>query len=178
MKNAICLVVLFFCLFARGESVIREGACRLENDIWYLSLDARIPLSADPVRALHSGIALPFDYIVTLRAPGGWFGGDKKTVHHRLQLYYDHITRTYLLKDPVTLRERNYATLDAALDALGTLRRVPLISTGLLNPDKRYRIEARLTLDAQRLPVSLRLTTLFSSAWAIDSAWWHCPTRP
>lgn len=176
MRKPVLLLILFFCTFARTESVIRACSGRLQNDIWYLNLDARINLADDPVRALQSGIALSFDYIVKLHT-SGWFS-DKKTVHHRLKLYYDHITRTYLLKDPVTLRERNYVTLDSAFAALGTLRNVALISTGLLDPDKRYRIEARLTLEAQRLPVSLRLSTLFSSAWAIDSAWQNCPTRP
>lgn len=177
MKKPVLLLILFFCAFAHGESVIRGCSGRLQNDLWYLNLDARITLADDPVRALQSGIALSFDYIVKLRASGGWFS-DKKTVHHRLKLYYDHITLTYLLKDPVTLRERNYVTLDRALAALGTLRNVALISTGLLDPNQKYRIKARLALEAQQLPVSLRLSTLFSSDWAIDSAWQSCPIRP
>ena len=177
MKKAVSLVMLFFCLFARGESVIREGGCRLQNDIWTLDLDAQVVLASGPVRALRSGIVLNFDYLVRLRAAGGWFA-DKKTVHHRLQLRYNHITQRYLLKDPVTLHERNYATLATALAALGTLRSLPLISTGLLDPDKDYRIEARLRLEANKLPVSLRLATLFSSDWKIDSSWWRCPETP
>ncbi len=174
MKTLPLIVLLSLCRALFAESLIREGRCWQENNLWLADLRTSIFLGQDPIDALKSGIMLYFNYTIVFEPQDQWFG-DKKTIQHELRLRYNHITQAYIVENPITLREQSFPTIEGALATIGQLRSLPLIDQALLSPDERYTIAIRLNLAEDKLPVSLRLTALFSSEWEISSDWWNCP---
>lgn len=169
-------VLLTVSKLACANSIVQNGSCELKKQTWYLSANTAVYLGQDPINALKSGITLNLRYEINIRPKDKWLNNGK-TIQHRLRLSYNHITQSYQVENPITLNEKNYATIEEALAAIGTLKNLPLIDSSLI-ADTPPTIRLRLTLEAEQLPVSLRFTALVSKDWNIDSDWWICPSKP
>lgn len=170
--------ILLMCLSLPvwADNAIRGGHCEVDHHLWTLSLNSNLSVPNEPADALRSGIPLTFHLIIELRTPG-FISDDVTRITHPYILRYNHITQTYLLQDAVNHIETNFPTLNAAITALGNVQNLPVISTGLLNANKRYTLRAKIELATEELPVSLRLSAFFSKDWAIETPWWTCPAN-
>lgn len=173
------LLLLIIGLYhsAHAQSYIESGQCQIINNTWYLSATTHITLEQDPIDALKSGIPLYFRYDIKIYPDHSWFSEAKKISHTR-HLRYNHITLSYQVEDPITLKEHTFSNIEKALEKIGNIKNLPLLDSALLEDSTEPKIAVRLTLEEDKLPFSLRLTALVSKAWNnINSEWWICPQK-
>ena len=72
----------------------------------------------------------------------------------------------------------NYVTRDAAIAALGDLHDLPLLNRGELAAGKDYRVDLKIALDIEELPLPLRPTAYLLPSWKLSSGWTTWPLRP
>lgn len=144
------------------------------------ALEARAEVELpDPVRAgLDSGVPLEFVVALKVREPRRfWPDRRRVSARWRYRLEYYELTGHYRLGSPDTGESRNYRSLLAALEALGTLRGLtvgPVAALGDVSGGDLATLSMRL--DTGALPLPLR--PLLSSSWRVGSeplAWRVAP---
>lgn len=181
LKRAMLKLTLFcmsfFCLtaIAHVDNKIQYGYCQYINDSWQLNISANINLSEDAIEALKNGIPLFFDYKIVFTNQQHFLS--QKTFMVQFQLKYNHITQTYILTNLNQQREINYTTLNDALAYLSNASHYPLPKILNVNPSQIDTIKIRFQLNQEKLPFSIRVISLFSKEWQLNSNWWQCPIR-
>ncbi len=148
----------------------------IQNNTLSVHAKARITLSPAMVDALKHGVPLYFLSRIELREPILLFGliPYQRTVtqHTTLaQLRFNPLNQRWHLINENKQRHLKTATLAEALEILGTFDHLSLIDTQHLHPGIPYRLAWRITLDRDKLPIPLWLTTLYDASWQLDSGW-------
>lgn len=174
MKLAHLLFLLcFLSHFAGADIAYRSGHCFIEDGQIYLSQDYDITLAEEPVNALKSGIIFYFIFNITLNEDSGWFATSHQLQRERI-LRYDHISRQFIVEDPVTLIQQSFINVDAALEVLGHIEHMAIASMSVLDANAKPVLNSQLRLNLDKLPVSLRLSTLLDQDWTLKSESWTC----
>lgn len=174
MKPAILLYALIFLSgFAQANIEYREGSCFIEDGQIYLTQDYDIHLADEPLNALRSGIVLYFIFETELAEDDGWFA-TSHTLQRERVLRYDHISRQFILEDPITLIQQSFSSPEAALETLGSIEHMSIANVDLFAPESKPILTNSLRLNVDKLPVSLRLSTLFDNDWSLKSESWQC----
>ena len=170
-----CLLyaLCFLSYFAQADITYRSSHCSIEDGQIYLSQDYDITLAEEPVNALKSGIVFYFVFEITLDEDDGWFASSHQLQRERI-LRYDHISRQFIVEDPVTLIQQSFINVDAALEVLGSIEHMAIASMNLLDADAKPVLNSQLRLNLDKLPVSLRLSTLLDPDWKLKSESWTC----
>ncbi len=126
--------------------------------------------SDEALDALQNGVPLTLEMHLQLRRDRAWiWEPDLVDVRLRYQLRHRALTGLYQVIDMQTAGKQSFATRGAALMALGTLSRVPLIRRENLRSGESYRVSLRSTLDIEALPLPLRPMAYLTSAWNLSS---------
>ncbi|MBV7435295.1 DUF4390 domain-containing protein [Cardiobacteriaceae bacterium TAE3-ERU3] len=169
-------LLYLFCFlshFAHADITYRNGHCFIEDGQIYLSQAYDITLAEEPVNALKSGIVFYFVFDITLDEDDSWFATSHQLQRERI-LRYDHISRQFIVEDPVTLIQQGFINVDAALEVLGNIEHMAIANTNLLNAEAKPVLNSQLRLNLDKLPVSLRLSTLLDQDWTLKSESWTC----
>lgn len=86
------------------------------------------------------------------------------------ELRYHALTNQYVVNDLDTDHHRNFISLNAALDALGTIDTFTLPPEHLTDTDNLH-VYLRTGLDLLALPTPMRPGALISSKWQLSSPW-------
>lgn len=159
-------------VFAQGDILVREGSTRLENGVWFLEARIVYRLSEDAREALESGLALDVGLTIELNARRRLlWDPELARLSQRYELQYHALTERYIVRNLNSGEQASYGSLEAALAALGDVRRLPLIDDALLDPDTRYRVSLRAVLDIKQLGGPLALIGFLWDDWRIASEW-------
>lgn len=167
------LILLCLSPLGRADIDFHSGACTIEDGQIYLSQNYDIQMADEPVNALKSGIVFYFVFDVTLDEDDSWFATSYPLQRERI-LRYDHISRQFIVEDPVTLIQQGFINVDAALEVLGHIEHMAIANVNLLKPAAKPVLTSRLRLNLDKLPVSLRLSTLLDRRWRLESEAWSC----
>lgn len=145
---------------------------RTVEGVYRLDALARLHLT-DPVRrALGNGVALTVTWRIAIdRERSWWFDADVAELTQRYRIEYHELTRQYLVTNRNTGVRRSFVHLETALETIGALVGFPVVDRMLLDPPRDHTGHVRVSLDRSALPLPLRLMTLFSSAWDLESEW-------
>lgn len=166
-----------------GSIVLEDARLRWEARQLLMSADAEIELP-EPIRAgLGSGVPLDFILTLTFRQPRAyWFDHTLARYEHRFRLTYYELTRHYRVLSVDTGTSRNFRSLSAALEGLGTFRNLPAVTLtpsgaaasddGFFEPDAARSsvpivAALELRLDSKALPLPLQ--PLIASSWHLSS---------
>lgn len=162
-----------------GEFVVRELGTRLTDD-GYL-VDARIDyrFSERAIEALNNGVPLTLEVDLRLRRSDAW-PWEPDIVGQRLfyRIRYHALASVYQVRDLQTGRRQNFVTRRAALEALGELDGLPLITPDRLRPDEVYELSLRASLSIEDLPLPLRPWAYLDPDWEHDSEWTRWTLQP
>jgi len=148
-----------------GEVVLHDGDYRLDADIDF-------NLSPAAVDALESGVPLVFELRMELVRPRRyWLDENIAFLTQRYRLRFHALSQRYVLTNLNTDESQNYASIPSALDALGTVRSLPVIDRRLLRSDQTYELWLRAGLDVDDLPPPLRTGAYLSPQWRLLSEW-------
>jgi len=151
-----------------GQIAVSSAQLRDSAGGWLLSADAEIELSREIRQGLDNGVPLQFIVDFRIKKPRTWWL-DKVLVEteHRFSLIYYELTRHYRLQSVNTQQSRNYRSLLAALDDLGSIQGMTIERPTNFNDSGDLFGHISVRLDGKALPLPLQ--PLLSSTWRLAS---------
>jgi hypothetical protein len=164
----------------RGDALdglleVRTAWVTVEQSALQLSANVAYPVNDDIRAALKDGLTLTFvlDVVVT-RERRFWMDDTVWEYQLERELSYHAVSDRYLTRD-VDARtvgeQRSYASLEEALEALGTVDAYPLLTTSQISANRQYRISLRAGVRRGRLPDTLRVVLFWTDDWHRESEW-------
>lgn len=160
-----------------GVLEVRSAYVNVDNGVFLLHARIAYPVNPDIRNALRDGITLMFDLDTRVeRERRFWFDANVVELTLRRELAYHAVSNRYVVRDPRTGDQESYATLDEALEALGTVDGWPILVEPQLGAGN-YRVSVRAGVRRGRLPASLRLLLFWTDDWHRVSEWfsWSLP---
>lgn len=159
--------------------VIKSATTKLIEHVYYLNAAIDYNFTPSVIAALHNGVPIRIKLNINISHQRDYLWDE--TVAHleqQYQLQYHILTRRYLIKNINSGSLHSFPALDTAKAVLGTLIDFPLLDKTLLKEGERYEGHIQAELNREGLPVPLRLQTLFSDEWQLDSNWYTWPIQP
>jgi len=158
---------------ASNAFVIRNADVVLRQNVYLLNADIDYRFTDEAVSAMKNGVPLIIGMeIRVVRDRSWWLDKDIATLEQAYLLIYHALTEKYIIHNLNSGIQKNYASLDNALQALGKVENLPLIDANLLEPGAKYTIELRTGLDIEALPAPMRPLAYISSDWQLQSDWY------
>jgi len=165
--SALVLAGFAGSLLAEGIE-IESLTSRLHKGVYLVDAQILYQPSKTILDALEHGVPLTFEVKLDVRRKDAWIW-ERTVARHRLRysLRYHALVSRYevFLPDKKVLR---YATLEAALRALGGLSDLSLVESASLESDEEYELHLGIELDIESLPVPLRPRAYLSSDWSLS----------
>jgi hypothetical protein len=129
--------------------------------------------------ALHSGVPMIFQVHLQVQPRQARFW-QYPILERRLpyQLRYHALAAVYELIKPEAPSVLRFATLAAALRALGTLETMHLVPLDYLDSQQEYELLLKVSLDIESLPAPLRPLAYLSQDWSIHQETRRWPLQP
>jgi hypothetical protein len=167
------LVLLLPPAGARAEGIeVRNAVTRLQAGVWFLDADIDYRLNEATLEALENGLAL--DIMLTIRLTQRrrliWDPEFAELKQH-YQLQFHALTERYIVRNLNSGEQVTFASLPAALAALGTVRSLPVIDDALLSRGERYDVAFRAVVDIKELAGPLAMITFLWNDWRIAGDW-------
>ena len=128
-----------------GVLQVRSAFVDLDHSVFQLHARVDYPMTPAISDALRDGVDLIFDVDARVeRARRFWFDSTVVDLTLRRELAYHTVSDRYVVRDPATGDQQTFATLDAALQYLGTVDGWPILvepqlETGRAVRDQRAR---------------------------------------
>jgi len=157
------------------EIRVLSASTTLQNDVYQLDAQIEFQLHAELIEALHNSVVLPVSIEIEFYLPRGfWLDTELARLEQHYELKYHALSKQYVLSNLNSGATTSYGTLDRALDALGTLRSLPLIDHDLVG-DTPSRVRIRAGIETNKLAIPLRLLSYVYSEWRAQSDWYDWP---
>jgi hypothetical protein len=148
-----------------AETTVQHGACILAADLDY-------HLSPQANEALQNGVPLFWSIKIKFQESHD-FWLNKMLVQHtlRYRLQYHALLNMYRVRNENTGAMSSFSTLSAALNAMATVRDLPLITTKDLLPDAHYLVAIKVIFEDDALPLPLQTQVIANPQWQLSSGW-------
>src|SRR5687768_8884296 len=157
-----------------GVLEVRSAYVNIEQGVFQLFARVAYPVNDDIRAALKDGLMLSFDLdVVVSRERRFWVDETVAEYTLRRELLYHAVSDRYVTRDlsPDRSDQHSYATLEEALEALGTVDAWPFLLSPQLSVNRDYRVSLRAGVRRGRLPDSLRVLLFWTDDWHRESAW-------
>ena len=158
-----------------GVLEVRHAYATLDQNALLLFARVAYPVNDDIRAALKDGMTLSFDLdVVVSRERRFWIDDDVQEYTLKRELSYHAVSDRYLTRevdDRPGTDQHHYASLEEALEALGTVDGYPLLTTSQLTPNREYRISLRAGVRRGRLSDTLRVLLFWTDDWHRESEW-------
>ena len=158
-----------------GLLEVRSAYVSVEQDTLQLFARVAYPVNDDIRAALKDGLTLTFDLdMVVTRERRFWMDETVWEYQLKRELSYHAVSDKYLTRDVdprFASEQHSYASLEEALEALGTVDSYPLMTTTQLSPNRQYRISLRAGVRRGRLSDTLRVMLFWTDDWHRESEW-------
>jgi hypothetical protein len=139
-------------------------------------LHARVayPVNDDIRAALKDGLMLNFDLdVVVSRERRFWVDESLAEYTLRRELLYHAVSDRYVARDvdSRSSEQHSYATLEEALEALGTVDSWPFLLFSQISPNRQYRVSLRAGVRRGRLSDTMRVLLFWTDDWHRESEW-------
>ena len=143
-------------------------------------LDAEIDyrLSQVALEALNNGVYLQWTLQVKVYRQRRYIW-DQKLVDRkrRLRIRHHALMKMYQLTNLSNGKVKYYVTLAGALQAMGTIKNMPLLEQKAIQQDGQYFATVEVKFDWDMLPVPLQPLALFNPEWLLSSNQYLCPLK-
>jgi len=158
------------------EFLVTDLSAKLVDDTYLMNAEIGYRFSEDVLEALQNGVPITLEMHVQIRREGAWvWTKDLLDFRSRYQIRYHALASVYQVLDLQSGSQQNFATQRSALDALGSIVDLPLVSRANLEPGETYILAVRAKLDTESLPLPLRPAAYVTPSWRLNSEWseWH-----
>lgn len=173
-----CAVVLVAFCFAAGAQAlqrfeIRSAYVEPTEGVYELNATLVFDLPEGARAAVREGVPLTLDLEIVLhRSRKYWLDETVATLGQHYELVHHALSERYLVRNLNSGEQASFATLEAALDSLRVLSRLPILDQALVVRDARHEISLRAHLDVRTMPASLRLIVFWANDWRQDTEWY------
>jgi len=168
-----------------GLLEVRSAYATPENGVYNLFARIAYPVNDDIRAALKDGLTLTFDLdVVVSRERRLWMDETVAEYTLKRELNYHAVSDRYVTRDVDNRtglgngsEQHSYATLEEALEALGTVDAWPFLLQQQLSSSRTYRVSLRAGVRRGRLPDTLRVLLFWTDDWHRESEWfsWSLP---
>lgn len=165
-------------MLVRGDALdgvlqVRSAFVDLDHSVFQLHARIDYPMTPAISDALRDGVDLLFDVDARVeRARRFWFDSTVVEVTLRRELAYHTVADRYVVRDPDSGEQQTFATLDAALQYLGTVDGWPILVAPQLESGAHYEISVRAGIHRGHLSSSLRALLFWTDDWSRVSRWY------
>ncbi|MFM8331100.1 MAG: DUF4390 domain-containing protein [Candidatus Methylumidiphilus sp.] len=153
----------FRILRAELSQNAESAACRLDADIDYR-------FSEPAIDALRNGVSLTLDLRLRVeRERGLWWDETVLDGRSAFRIRYHALSKLFQMVGADSEIPRNFASINALLEAMGAIRGLPFAQQRALPADGRYRASLSVALDIESLPLPLRPVAYLTPAWHLHS---------
>ncbi len=158
-----------------GLLEVRSAYMNLDSGVFQLFARVAYPVNEDIRAALKDGLTLTFDLdVIVARERRFWVDDDVANYTLHRELVYHAVSDRYLTRDiepRASMQQHSYATLEEALEALGTVDAWPVLVASQLAANREYRVSLRAGVRRGRLPDTLRVLLFWTDDWHRESEW-------
>ena len=158
-----------------GLLEVRSAYVSVEQGVFQLYARIAYPVNDEIRAALKDGLTLTFDLdVVVARERRFWLDENVAEYTLKRELSYHTVSDRYLTRDVDprgAAEQHSYATLDEALEALGTVEAWPFLLSPQLSANRSYRVSLRAGVRRGRLPDTLRVMLFWTDDWHRESEW-------
>src|SRR4030095_3266758 len=144
-----------------GVLEVRSAYATPENGVYQLFARIVYPVNDDIRAALKDGLTLTFDLdVIVSRERRFWMDETVAEYTLKRELNYHAVSDRYLTREIGTNGsgdQHSYATLEEALEALGTVEAWPFLLAPQMSANRQYRVNLRAGVRRGRLPHTLRV---------------------
>lgn len=152
---------------------IRSAYVERAEGVYELNATLNFDLPEGARAAIREGVPLTLHLeIVVKRQRSYWLDETVATLDQYYELAYRALSERYLVRNLNSGEQASYATLDAALDAMRVINRLPILDQALVMPNRRHEISVRGNLDVHTMPDALRFVLFWSDDWRQRSEWY------
>ena len=165
----IFLLLNFYSSFANN---VESTHTYIEDNTYYLDAHYNFNLSNEAYDALRHGISFEIHTQFQLRLKRTWLWD--KTVSNKTLIYkleHKPLTENFLTINLSTGLRHSYDNLDAALNHIKTISKLPLFDQALVSDGANYEARLRSFINIESLPPPMRPQAYFSPSWDISSGW-------
>jgi CBS domain-containing protein len=161
---------------AVGFIQILKTSTTQEAGVWYLDADIAWSPGDEAREALDSGLTLDvtLTIVLTKRRRLLW-DPNVAELEQRYGLNYHALTQRFIVLNRNSGEQSTHGSLQAALRAMGEVRRLPIIDDSLLEDDENYDVGLRAELDVKQLGGPLALISFLWNDWRVESEWERWP---
>jgi len=158
-----------------GLLEVRSAYVNVEGQVFQLFARIAYPVNDDIRAALKDGLTLTFDLdIIVAHERRFWVDDDIYNQTITRELMYHAVSDRYITRD-IDSRSNNaqhsYATLEEALEALGTVDAFAILVASQVSPSREYRVSLRAGVRRGKLPDTLRVLLFWTDDWHRESEW-------
>lgn len=177
-RNGILLLMsLFFCA-AIGRAAdygfsIRSAEVLPSEQGYVLNADIDYRFSPRAEDALKHGV--PLTLVVKIRVNQTRRFIWNKTAFSKNMMYrlsYHALRKRYRVSDESLGANQYFASLQSAVEAMGRIRGLAVLSPADFDTDTRYNAQIKVILDIEALPLPLRSIAYLIPQWYISSGWY------
>jgi len=158
-----------------GVLEVRSAYVNIDQGVFQLYARVQYPVNDDIRAALKDGLKLTFELdMVVSRERRFWMDADIYNHTLKRELMYHAVSDRYVTRelDPGTPDpQHSYATLEEALEALGTVDAMPILVSSQLSPNREYRVSLRAGVRRGQLADTLRVLLFWTDDWHRESEW-------
>jgi hypothetical protein len=149
------------------------------NRVLLLDAQLRVALPEGARQAIVDGVALTMRVeFELLRTRRWWLDATVASLEQNYEIVYHALSENFLVRNLNSGEQSSYDTLDAALDALASIRDLPALDQSLLESNEEYLARLRASLDVRTLPDTLRLVLFWTDDWRQRTAWYTWSLKP
>lgn len=152
---------------------IRSAYIEPTDSVYELNatIDLELPEGARSI--VREGVPLTLHLeIVVKRQRNYWLDFTVATLEQRYELVYHALSERYLVRNLNSGDQTSFPTLEAALDQLRVVSKLPLLDRALVEGERRHEISVRASLDVQTMPDALRFVLFWADDWRQRSEWY------
>ena len=178
LRGFMLLALCFYASLANADITIRSVETTYKDKVYLLNANIEYQLSQPAIEALKNGVPLILLLDIEVeKQRKWWWSKEVATLEQGYLLIYHALTENYLVTNLNSSAQNNYRSLNAALEALGHIRSLPILDEKLLEPNAKYFVNVRMHLDIESLPAPMRPFAYLSSDWRLESDWYSWPLQ-
>jgi hypothetical protein len=150
----------------------------LDEGVYGLDADLEIKLPGGARRAIDAGLTLRLRYEIEIdRVRRYMFDAEVAALEQNFEVTYHALSQRYLLRNLNSGEQEDYGNLAAALDAVSTVRGLPLLDASLLKKGVPYSVRVRAVLTLRSAPDTLSWLLFWTEDWSASSEWYEWTHR-
>lgn len=160
--------------FAQSGNVeIRSVSSELLDGVYVANTRIQFQLSDRIEEALANGIGLQISLDYQIEAKRRFLPDSEVAAVRVVSLLrYNKVSERYTLRNENTGQQTNYATIFAALNAIGRIDGLPLVDAALLKDGRQHRGRVKAQVAIADYPTSLRYLLFWRDDWQMASSWY------